>query len=516
MLDIIENKMDDVEKNDGSIRSLEHNNDDLPKKAKNWTEFFEKSPMNGMPQIVRSKNFIEKFVWICVVLGGLGATAYMIYVQFDEFTQFKTNSQIRRVKKSKLAIPAITFCSTSRYFWKKEWKSGGLFVPDYWVKLPSDEERLEQQTLSQLYDRTEEYYNNETNGTFPVFPIFQSSLNENDTLNKYMFDNGWFSKLAGTNQSDYPSNPVIAIGNKNRKSLDEGSFTVYQSPTYGTCTTVKPQLLAKGAGRKYGMTFMVDTKEVYSSESEQGNLDGGIKFQVHPATELPNVEEHGVSVGSSAQVTVELTKVLFKRPVLPIPVVCSPILKPLNYFTHYSEHACMTECKETIVYERCQCRGANFRTHQDRRFCSFTDEIECIIPQMDSLIGNSTQLLACMCFAPCKEDAYETKVSYGSYPTKSIISKWASLLGLSAEDLVVGEGHRQYLEQNTVMINLYFGSMKEKVVTETVKKGISGFLSAIGGQFSIFLGISGGSILIILQSLVLLTVKSIKDWRKSK
>jgi len=399
-----------------------------------------------------------------------------------------------------------------------EWKNGGLFAPDYWVKLPSEDERLEQETLSELYDRTEEYYNNGTDGnvTLSEFPIFQSSINENDTLSQYMLDNGWFSKLVGTNQSDYPANPVIAINNKNRKSLDQGAFTAYQSSTHGTCTTVKPQLMTKGAGRKYGMTFMVDTKEVYSSESEQGNLDGGVKFQVHPATELPNVEEHGVSVGSSSQVTVELTKVLFKRPALPVPVLCSPILKPLKYFTHYSEHACMTECKESIVYERCQCRGATFRTHQDRRFCSFTEEIECIIPQMESLIANSTQLLSCMCFSPCKEDAIETKVSYGSYPTKSIISKWALLLGLSTGDLVEGEGHKQYLEENTVMINLYFGSMKEKVVTETVKKGISGFLSAIGGQFSIFLGISGGSILIILQSLVMLTVKSIKKWRNSE
>ena len=77
-MDFIESKMDDVEKNGGSIHSLEHNNDDLPKKAKTWTEFFEKSPMNGMPQIVRSRNFIEKFAWICVVLAGLGATTYMV------------------------------------------------------------------------------------------------------------------------------------------------------------------------------------------------------------------------------------------------------------------------------------------------------------------------------------------------------------------------------------------------------------------------------------------------------
>ena len=73
--------------------------------------------------------------------------------------------------------------------------------------------------------------------------------------------------------------------------------------------------------------------------------------------------------------------------------------------------------------------------------------------------------------------SYNLTVKDVFFVEQSIISKWASLLGLSAEDLVKGDGHRQYLEQNTVMINLYFGSMKEKVVTETVEKGISGFLS---------------------------------------
>ena len=40
-----------------------------------------------------------------------------------------------------------------------------------------------------------------------------------------------------------------------------------------------------------------------------GNLDGGIKFQIHPRNEPPNIESFGMSVGASMQGSIDLHKI---------------------------------------------------------------------------------------------------------------------------------------------------------------------------------------------------------------
>ena len=44
-------------------------------------------------------------------------------------------------------------------------------------------------------------------------------------------------------------------------------------------------------------------------EGYYGNLDGGIKFQVHPRDEPPMIEMYGLSVASGAQASIDVHKV---------------------------------------------------------------------------------------------------------------------------------------------------------------------------------------------------------------
>ena len=65
----------------------------------------------------------------------------------------------------------------TRYLWKKEWEQKGNLLNTWWEykKIPSEEEITEQQSLSQLYDRTGEFYN-ETGHPNENFPNFNASF----------------------------------------------------------------------------------------------------------------------------------------------------------------------------------------------------------------------------------------------------------------------------------------------------------------------------------------------------
>ena len=43
-------------------------------------------------------------------------------------------------------------------------------------------------------------------------------------------------------------------------------------------------------------------------ESWEGNLGGGIKFQVHPKHVIPNIEKYGLAVGAGMQANVNIQK----------------------------------------------------------------------------------------------------------------------------------------------------------------------------------------------------------------
>ena len=48
------------------------------------------------------------------------------------------------------------------------------------------------------------------------------------------------------------------------------------------------------------------------TESYYGNLDGGIKFQVHPRGIPPEIEKYGLSIGGGVQAAIEIKKIYCK------------------------------------------------------------------------------------------------------------------------------------------------------------------------------------------------------------
>ena len=48
--------------------------------------------------------------------------------------------------------------------------------------------------------------------------------------------------------------------------------------------------------------------QMFYTESFAGNLDGGIKFQVHPKNVPAEIEKHGSSVGAAMLAAIEVRK----------------------------------------------------------------------------------------------------------------------------------------------------------------------------------------------------------------
>ena len=92
----------------------------------------------------------------------------------------------------------------------------------------------------------------------------------------------------------------------------------------------------------------------YSESLQSGNPQVGLKFQVHPPSETPDVENQGyaISTGQHAYVGFSLTKV---KNIEPPWGYCNQSLK-LKYSEQYSFFQCAIECKLDYVVNLCGCK----------------------------------------------------------------------------------------------------------------------------------------------------------------
>jgi len=384
-------------------------------------------------------------------------------------------------------------CSYNRYF-QNEPVNGST------SNQINDTEIEEQRQLSGLYDFAPQYY--DVNGnlrpgrSIPEFPILRSKLNASYTLQDYQFDHGWLKTG--------PINVFSALG---RLPLNV-TIKPFLSWRYGSCATIEPNHKMVGAGGSlYGIVFGIDSKLDYYLESYLGNLEGGVRFQVHPKNVPHDIESLGVSVGAAMQASVDIKKNLIHLQPKPWGQ-CIENTKKLKYFDTYSVPACMSECFEGRVIDICGCRGGFFRAYDEYPYCDLDQEINCLVRTIGQLLQTpvdetAEDVTGCNCPLPCKFETYDVSVSYGTFPTNAFLN-YLETLGKSinvTSSASTSFTNRSYSERNLIMINFYYGELMESIFTESKSVDLSGLFSDIGGQMGLFLGISVVTLFELLQFL---------------
>lgn len=106
------------------------------------------------------------------------------------------------------------------------------------------------------------------------------------------------------------------------------------------------------------MKLFIAPQREYSEGLETGHPQVGLKVQVHSPSELPNIENRGIAVGTGqhAYIGFTLSEVENMEPPWG---ACNKSLR-LKYANRYSFNQCAKECKLNAVVEECGCKPFYF------------------------------------------------------------------------------------------------------------------------------------------------------------
>ncbi|ESO89095.1 hypothetical protein LOTGIDRAFT_229019 [Lottia gigantea] len=75
------------------------------------SDYVENCSVAGLPNAFRAKSHFKRFIWVVLVLGGLGCTSWQILEIVLKYYSLPTNTEVSMTFTTKLRYPAVTICN---------------------------------------------------------------------------------------------------------------------------------------------------------------------------------------------------------------------------------------------------------------------------------------------------------------------------------------------------------------------------------------------------------------------
>ncbi|XP_078484115.1 bile acid-sensitive ion channel [Ciona intestinalis] len=425
------------------------------KQKKLAVTFSEETSCHGILQIKNNAKIWLKIFWVLLVLAAFSVLIWQIVDRVNAYNKYETNTQISEEYVQSLQFPAVTICNSNRYFY-----------------FSSDEERLAMLTLSKAFD---------TGVPQNVSVLQNLGITSNFSLREFMMAKGWRLDVGSA---------LAFCGVSKTELCSHVNFTMSLSNSLGLCWTLNAQRRQSIPGYPHGIHLIFITYQSDSTEDPlSGNSETGIKFQVHPQDEPPQVESLGHSVGVGLWASVQMHKQEKSNMYSPWGA-CHPSNENLRFYSKYTLNACLKQCYDTLIQQTCKCRGPLMENNYlDVVECTPIQVLNCTAPVRYAIESSYTPQ-KCGCYQPCNEVKYQTTLSYSSFNPKH------SDFFEKGMNLTSG-----YLSENSVGISVYFDALSVTKHVESKAITESALLSDIGGQLGLWVGVSVVTLFEFLQFL---------------
>ncbi|XP_064636921.1 acid-sensing ion channel 5-like isoform X2 [Lineus longissimus] len=397
--------------------------------------------------------------------------AWQISLRFVNFFSFPTNTDISRVYEMEKKFPAVTICNYNTFLKSK-------LTDDDYKLLNSAEE------LSHFYD------------------ISSSSLKEimyKDLEKKYPGggDVGQMISQKGWTLQD--GSTLISCTFRG-KPCDLSSWT-HRFTAFGNCYTFNGDSSQKLTqilpGSSNGLTVELDIlSDEYSTEVPQATRETGARFLVHPEYEPPYAVWEGLSVSPGTHANAGIKEKYHTNLGGPWGE-CDPGMK-VSYSKQYTRSACVMECKRFYILEECHCKpvyqlgeGAN---------CTLL-QMACAKKVTHSINENFNWY--CNCPVPCNFHEYDVQLSY-------------SKLAGSRETKHQRKLDESYISKNIVGIGVYYEDLSFDHIQQQASIDAGSFLSDLGGQMGLFVGMSLLTMLEFIEYFMARTYMSFKGFTRGR
>ena len=173
--------------------------------------------------------------------------------------------------------------------------------------------------------------------------------------------------------------------------------------------------------------------------------------------------------------------------------------KPLLFKGTYTIENCHLTCALNMAHEKC--KSLDFHNnmflpeHMRKHSTNFSETIACSTSIYNYLLD--TNFESCHCQLPCMETKFHKTVSTAKWPPKNDLPVYKALAS-EAFGLNKSEVTDEFIRNNFLKIDVYFGDLSYQKITEVPEFTTVKLISDIGGQMGIWVGASVFSVVELL------------------
>lgn len=147
----------------------------------------------------------------------------------------------------------------------------------------------------------------------------------------------------------------------------------------------------------------------------------------------------------------------------------------------YSTMSCRESCLARSQLVKCGCMEFRFPTQDLKKICNLMNETQmsCIFGKQLSFDGNDDEC-AESCVPPCRSVQLKKSTSLEVWPSEKY-KETDSEFKFSEED---------FDSKNNLRLHVFYQELEEEIIKEAISYTIDGFISDIGGQLGLWVGVS--------------------------
>ncbi|KAE9547987.1 hypothetical protein FO519_008806 [Halicephalobus sp. NKZ332] len=445
----------------------------------------------GIPQIAYALNKIIRILWIiiwCILLVVAFYQAYVILKKFLSYPMIVTTS----LDYGPQDFPVITFCNNNPFIYSKVQENNVTFASI--IKL-----------MDQYTEMVSTNYSNispDTYGLNNVTTRYEKTEWANEALVLLT------AQLTETvkETASYQYSDVIKVCSFNGVECTEDNFTSYYDATYGKCfqfNTENSDYKTLRAGNAFGLTVLM----LISQKDPQGNqlflpttTVAGARIGINLKGEDPAMEAFGINtaVGRETLIGIEFTKISRLKPPYSNCIDSSDETKAYYPNNTYTLDSCFRACIQKNIFKMIGCADPRYGKPVTFSYCP-TTMLSYLRGLRDHQNPNYTfyfdPLAQCNCKPPCQETDIDTTVTMSRFPTDGYIvlnSKSSSQAYSCADSTVFTDQQTciKWYSENSVVVDIFYDGLDYESYTEVASYPFSTMTNELGGQLSLWLGIS--------------------------
>ncbi|XP_023240338.1 acid-sensing ion channel 4-like [Centruroides sculpturatus] len=308
------------------------------------------------------------------------------------------------------------------------------------------------------------------------------------------------------------------------EKCDASSFTPLESFTYGSCYTFNGRWMnsrgQEDMGRRKRKKFIDDGNEKLISRStnpfsglsltlnvqieEYLSITSkmGVHVIIHSPDERPYPEETGIDISTGFDTAFAIQENLYRRMSKPFKDKC--VLYGKDDFKKIkSQKECLSLCTRDLIKKECGCLDPTLKFYRNVTFCDLTKEEDaCCMMKM-----RKVNISYCQCPLPCHEITYDVSLYSTIWPSESEF-KLRSLKNLSKQ--ITYEEYRK----GHLQMNVFFDRMERFIYNQHPVYEKDEFFSHLGGQLSLWLGLSLLTLFEYLEKFSLFCIQVYKNFSR--